>query len=714
MNDPAYPANFAVQAILLSVFSLVLVACLRRPERRASAALMGMLACGVIPFVSAWVPVTEGVRPGRVIQLDPMLPVAQRLAVEPMVPTVFPEPVAESGEQLESAVPPAAKIDPQFWILRVWMAGSLAGALLMIGELIRTRRWLRTLVAPDEREWDLIRHVAPEGFGREQIRISAAATGPCVVGFWKPRIVIPGWLLDNRHHRELDWTLRHELEHLRCHDSRWVHVIRAICIVQWWNPLLHRLIAVWAQAREQACDLRAIRDGTEGPDYGHFLLKVAGEKPSRFAAAMAVTGDTKRLRRRITGLLKSPVPKPAPVSAGWQLAMGGLMVGVAFFTSAFGFARAPQAAGAAAEDDMSWLEPKPIVHVRAMAVIAPEPFARHGEVLTKEEVKKRMERFARLKDCHVMSLSEGQIAGSAPLYLQVTANRDDSLADPPWDGDRRVSDFIGWVMRCDAVASADDIGMKITAAYAFVPGWHPAPTLVMPRSIPEYPWIPRSHVSGPQVLPNGAGWQDVRMKTTAVEGMVHSGDSLCISLGEVESGVYAVAFTEVLTRMPWEEATQEETAELRNGHQIQVEVRTLPIELTAEQKKLQSEIGELRDELAKKVDALPRNSELLKIRSEVEGDLIKARLVEDQKRIEYLCWRIQTIRKRMWDQCPLEYHAEKMLIARKQSHLNEVTLKELIQGNGSDEALLPGRRVYRGMELRRPLADPGNFNYNEQ
>jgi beta-lactamase regulating signal transducer with metallopeptidase domain len=698
MNDPAYPANFAVQAILLSAFTLGLVAWLRRPERRAGMALVGILACGVIPFVSAFAPVKERVNPGRVIRME-----AQPL-VETMIPMNFPEPVVDSGERLESALPPPAKLDPVFWILRVWMVGILAGAFLMIGELFRTSRWLRTLGVPDESEWDRVQRVLPRGFSRERFRISTDASGPCVIGFWRPRIVVPKWLLESRHHRELDWTLRHELEHLRCHDSRWIHVIRAIRIVQWWNPLLHRLIGVWSQAREQACDLQAIRDPDEGPDYGHFLLKLAGGKPSRFAAAMAVSRETKRLRRRLSGLLKSPVPRPAPVSAGWQLAMGGLMVGAAFFTSAFGFARAPQAAGAAAEDDMSWLGPKPIVHLRAMAVIAPEPFARHGEVLSKEEVEKRMERFARLKDCHVMSLSEGPIAGSAPLYLQVTANRDDSLAEPPWDGDKQLNDFMGWVMRCDADASADDVGMKITTAYAFVPGWHPAPTLAMPQFIPEYPGLPGSHSRRLQILPTGAGWQDVRMKTARVEGRVRPGDSLCTSLGEVEKGVYAVVVTEVLRRMPWEDATRRDFEELRNGQQIQVEIRTYPIELTDEQNKLQSEIVELREQLEKKVDALPANSELLRIRSEAEGDLIKARLVEDQNRIEYLCWRIQTIRKRMWDQCPLEYQAEKTLIARKQSDLNQVTLKDL----------LPGRRVYRGMEMRITPPDPSKFNNNEQ
>ena len=631
-----------------------------------------------------------------------------------MVPIVFPEPVADPVGLPESAMPPPAKIDPSFWILRIWMAGSLAGALFMIGELLCTRCWVRTLVAPDEREWDWIQRRLPRGFSREQIRISAAAAGPCVVGFWKPRIVIPGWLLDKRHRRELGWTLRHELEHLRCHDSRWIHVIRAIRIVQWWNPLLYRLISVWSQAREQACDLRAIRHPDEGPDYGHFLLKVASGRPSRFAAAMAVRGDTKRLRRRIAGLLKSPAPKPAPVSAGWQLAMGGLMVGVAFFTSAFGFVHAPKADAAAAEDDMSWLEPKPVVHVRAMAVIAPEPFAHHGEVLTKEEVKKRMDRFARLKDCHVMSLSEGPIAGSAPLYLQVTANRDESLAEPPWDGDKQLDDFVGWVMRCDADASANDVGMKITAAYAFVPGWHPAPAMVIPQSMPEYPGISTGHFSGTRILPTGAGWGDVRMKTAGAQARIRSGDTLCTSLGEVEKGVYAMGLTAIITRMPWAGAPPNDVAGVRGGHQIQVDVRTYSPELTDEQKKLQSEIGELRDQLAKKVDALPANSELLKLRSEAEGDLITARREEDQNRVEYLCWRIETIRQRMWDQSPLEYQAEKVLIARKQSQLNEVTLKELIQRNGSGEGLLPGRRVFRGMEMRLTPPDPSKFNFNEQ
>jgi beta-lactamase regulating signal transducer with metallopeptidase domain len=695
MNDPAYPANFAVQAILLSAFTLVIVACLRRPERRAGAALVGMLACGVIPFVSAFAPVKERVSPGRVIRME-----AQPLPpLETMIPINFPEPVAGSGERLESVLPPPAKLDPVFWILRVWMVGILAGALLMIGELLRTRCWLRTLVAPDEREWDLIRDVAPEGFCRDQIRISADASGPCVIGFWRPRIVVPRWLLESRHHRELDWTLRHELEHLRCHDSRWIHVIRAIRIVQWWNPLLHRLIGVWSQAREQACDLQAIRDADEGPDYGHFLLKVAGGKPSRFAAAMAVTRETKRLRRRISGLLKSPVPRPAPVSAGWQLAMGGLMVGIAFFTSAFGFARAPQAAGAAAEDDMSWLEPKPIVHVRAMAVIAPEPFATQGEVLTNEELEKRLARDVRKKGFHFQILPTESMQQGSMLTVHLTVIRDSSITDPPWDGSRTIDPFVGWVVHYEPQVAGEGVRLGVRAAYAFPPGTHPAPGFVL-RTAPPRPFGTFSgNSSDPVGLAGGRSWDDVTMVTANESALVRSGQILCTTLGEIEKGVHALCLTGVITRMPWDHSSMLEFPALEPPvpeRKIGVKVVTTKqsIELTAEQQALSKRIGELRRELSKKVDTNPVNELLLKLRMESETELAGEDAAKDKEKAAHLQWRIQRITDRMQERCGGDYEVDRLEIMRLDEELHRGLLKRITE--------------------RRAKPDPSKFNNNEQ
>ena len=125
--------------------------------------------------------------------------------------------------------------------------------------------------------------------------------GPAVVGFRKPAVVVPEWVLDfERPLREL--ILRHEQEHLEHQDPRLVLGAVAIATVAPWNPVLwfqlHRLRA----AMELDCDLRVLRTHADARRYGSLLLAVAQRADRGELLAAALTESQSLLARRIAAM----------------------------------------------------------------------------------------------------------------------------------------------------------------------------------------------------------------------------------------------------------------------------------------------------------------------------------------------------------------------------------------------------------------------------
>lgn len=659
-----HAADFVMQAMFISACAWLVVLFLKRAERKARAALIGILACAVMPWFSAWIPArrVELPRP-QVIRVE--LPTVREVTMP-----AAPEPIVLSaGVREETPMAAPRKLDPAKGLFIVWLCGSLAGLAIMLRELWITRRWMRTLVGPDERQSDLLRAA---GFhGRDRLLISRDGPGPCVAGFFKPVVVAPAWLLEIGRERELEWSLRHELEHLRGHDSRWVLLIRLVRCFQWWNPFMHLLARSWDQSRERVCDLRAMRHPEDVPDYGLFLLVVAARNPGRIAAAsMACGRPAKRLRRRIASLLKSGPAKPAPAGAGWSIAVAVLLLGVSVVSAGFGFA-GEKVAEAKDDDDLSWLEPKPVMRISATAIISPKPISGHGGLVTNEEAQALLDRCERMKNCHVTSLGNGEIDGCAPLALQFVATRDpNKIVDPPWDGVKRVNDFVGWVLHCIPEESdGDDPALRLKAAYAFAPGFHPAPNSMplvqMPRTSTT-----SNYSTLPAIFPEDSGWDQVAIKTGECRSRIQpaSNLNLFLSLGEVESGVFAACLLKITSRMPWEGWSYT----IRNGYVRPFGHEVLDWILTDEQKKTQLEIDESRSRFMKKVDSLPDNKNLLMLRTKTELALKAAREAKDLKEANRFNWMIHQIREKMWKNAPQELKHEDTLLMMRQGNLNEL------------------------------------------
>jgi bla regulator protein blaR1 len=196
---------------------------------------------------------------------------------------------APVGGTLEPAVWSRIPSDPGSSTLdRVLVWAWIAASLLTLGRLILSTWALRR----SERSW---RTATVAG---HPVLLSAEF-GPAVVGAWRPRIVLPSWVLEwAEPHQRL--IVMHEREHVRAGDSRLLLgsllllAFVSWCLPVWWQ--FHRL----RQAMETDCDARLLATArAEARDYATLLVEVAGRPARRMLAVSALAPARAELERRI-------------------------------------------------------------------------------------------------------------------------------------------------------------------------------------------------------------------------------------------------------------------------------------------------------------------------------------------------------------------------------------------------------------------------------
>ncbi len=335
---PVYLMNVALHAVALSALATTALVLTRRLPNRTAVAIAGLLAAGVLPWITALRPVEKAVSTAVVPMEAPKEILPTWTVMKMRAPEVTLAPVAARAD-VSSAMPRQVRKEtslPDWPTMAVvaWAAGS-AGWLVFSGiAWMRVRNWRKGLVPVDEAAWEKIKGCGNEGVGREVFLIDEAMASPCVTGFLKPRIVLPRFLLEKDGMNELRWAARHEAGHLQSGDSRWTMVFCLIRGMQWWNPLAGRLISRWAEAREQACDLRAANDPENRADYGGFLVAMAGGITRRrpMTVTMARRGCA-RIRKRIQFLLDTKEVAELPMGGRRVVLACGLFAGLGVIVS---------------------------------------------------------------------------------------------------------------------------------------------------------------------------------------------------------------------------------------------------------------------------------------------------------------------------------------------------------------------------------------------
>ncbi|MCG6954979.1 MAG: hypothetical protein LJF04_03230 [Gemmatimonadetes bacterium] len=176
--------------------------------------------------------------------------------------TALPLELLAQGLGAMSTVPSALeRLEP--WILGLWVVATVLLGSGLIGGLARlslkARRW-------------------PSAHSGDTELLVSDGFGPALLGFGRPRVVVPRWALGLAP-EQLRLVLLHEAEHRRAGDAPALLAAAFTVVAAPWN------VAFWWQIRrlraavELDCDARVLRRGASPAAYGAVLLKIGTHVP---------------------------------------------------------------------------------------------------------------------------------------------------------------------------------------------------------------------------------------------------------------------------------------------------------------------------------------------------------------------------------------------------------------------------------------------------
>jgi hypothetical protein len=149
-------------------------------------------------------------------------------------------------------------------------------------------------------------------------------SGPAVVGFLRPHIVVPRWLTRSSPD-EQELVIAHERSHLGACDTQLLTIAVCLLACMPWNPILWWQLRRLRLAIEIDCDARVLRLGYPVARYSETLIAAGERQCASYAVTMAEYGSKSFLEQRIHNMLRKKT-RHASMSA---LALACLGVGLA-------------------------------------------------------------------------------------------------------------------------------------------------------------------------------------------------------------------------------------------------------------------------------------------------------------------------------------------------------------------------------------------------
>jgi beta-lactamase regulating signal transducer with metallopeptidase domain len=166
---------------------------------------------------------------------------------------------------------------------------------------------------------------------RVSLCVSGQVQVPTAIGFFKPAVVIPAWLLDDLSGEELNQIVLHELAHLRRRDD-WTNLIQKIVkALFFFHPAVWWIEKRLSLEREMACDDAVLAATAQPRAYAECLAHLAerifvrGALVRRgIALAQAALGRVRHTSLRVAQILNPNRPRAAKQS--WKTALSLMAV----------------------------------------------------------------------------------------------------------------------------------------------------------------------------------------------------------------------------------------------------------------------------------------------------------------------------------------------------------------------------------------------------
>lgn len=193
------------------------------------------------------------------------------------------------------------------WLLIGW----LGGALVLLGRTLLASARLCSLLrryepVSDPAVLELLEKCEREmGVAQKPILLAGdSSCVPALVGFWRPRLLMPVSVLRDFDRRELRLIFLHELGHLRRRDVAINWIVAGLQILHWFNPVLWLAFARLRVDRELACDelVLSIAQQQERRAYGQTMIKLLQTlfRGTVLPGLVGILEGTHPMRRRIS------------------------------------------------------------------------------------------------------------------------------------------------------------------------------------------------------------------------------------------------------------------------------------------------------------------------------------------------------------------------------------------------------------------------------
>jgi len=243
--------------------------------------------------------------------------------------------VATSSGMPWGSLRPAITI-PGGWALFVflaWALGASVGLLRLATGLWRLRQLRRSCIAIVAADLDpAVRTTVNAIIASRPVTIatSEGVRVPAAIGFWKPAIVLPDWVLRELPAKDLNVVLLHEFAHLRRWDD-WTNLIqKMVRALFFFHPAVWWIENRLAVEREMACDDAVLAETANPHGYASCLVslleksvahrlsdKPLSDKP--WSMAQAAVHRAREAALRLTQILDKDRPAATRV---WKPALG--------------------------------------------------------------------------------------------------------------------------------------------------------------------------------------------------------------------------------------------------------------------------------------------------------------------------------------------------------------------------------------------------------
>jgi beta-lactamase regulating signal transducer with metallopeptidase domain/thiol-disulfide isomerase/thioredoxin len=161
----------------------------------------------------------------------------------------------------------------------------------------------RATAVPAAIEAELVRIATQLGVRRSfQLRQSDDIQTPCLVGTWRPTILVPPAQCNADNAAELPSVLAHELAHLRGNDLAWNDLFAGLAILLWFHPLAWRMRRAHADTCDEVSDAIAADYTGDGENYGRTLARLALRVHNPAAVPGLAMARPSGIRRRVEAI----------------------------------------------------------------------------------------------------------------------------------------------------------------------------------------------------------------------------------------------------------------------------------------------------------------------------------------------------------------------------------------------------------------------------